>query len=84
MTATSGKIVLLSGQVGWDAAQEMSGGSDFRGQTWQALRNIDTAMQAAGATKYEFTELPGEGHIIHPTVYGNVDNLEWLFEQVRE
>ena len=50
----------------------------------QAARDTDAAMQAAGATKYEFTELPGEGHIIHPTVYGNVDNLEWLFEQVRE
>jgi enamine deaminase RidA (YjgF/YER057c/UK114 family) len=43
-----GTTVYLSGQVAWDLQQQIVGGDDLGAQTRQALRNIDTAMQAAG------------------------------------
>ncbi|MDX1615220.1 MAG: RidA family protein [Candidatus Promineifilaceae bacterium] len=48
VTSPAGKLVFLSGQVGWDAEQTMVGKGDLRAQTWQALRNVEAAMQAAG------------------------------------
>jgi enamine deaminase RidA (YjgF/YER057c/UK114 family) len=43
-----GKTVYLSGQVAWDAGQQIVGGDDLGAQTRQTLKNIETAMQAAG------------------------------------
>lgn len=48
VTATPGKLVYLSGQVGWDENQELTGDAGFRAQTRQALKNIDLAMSTAG------------------------------------
>ena len=48
VTSRSGKTVYLSGQVGWDAQQQMVGPGDPLAQTRQTLRNIATAMQIAG------------------------------------
>ncbi|MBV6452327.1 MAG: putative aminoacrylate peracid reductase RutC [Anaerolineales bacterium] len=48
VTSGSGKIVFLSGQVGWDEQQQIVGANDLRAQTWQAFRNIEIAMKAAG------------------------------------
>lgn len=45
-----GRTIYLSGQVGWDAGQAMTGAGDLRAQTWQALRNVQTALAAGGAT----------------------------------
>lgn len=42
------KTVYFSGQVAWDAQQQMVGPGDFRAQTWQALRNVQTAVELAG------------------------------------
>lgn len=50
VVATGGKRIYLSGQVGWDAEQQMVGPGDLRAQAWQALRNVQTALAAAGAT----------------------------------
>jgi len=44
-------------------------------------QEMAAAMEKAGASRYLYTELKGEGHVIHPTVYGNAENFEWLFEQ---
>jgi enamine deaminase RidA (YjgF/YER057c/UK114 family) len=49
-STAGGKTVYLSGQVAWDERQMMVGPNDLRAQTWQTLRNIDTAMQIAGGT----------------------------------
>ncbi len=50
VTHGGGRTVYLSGQVAWDAGQQIVGGDDLGAQTRQALRNIDTAMQAAGGS----------------------------------
>ena len=49
VAATPGRTIYLSGQVGWDAQQQIVGPRDLRTQTWQALRNVQTALQSAGA-----------------------------------
>ena len=49
VTTPPGKTVYLSGQVGWDADEQIVGRGDLRAQTWQALRNVETALKAAGA-----------------------------------
>lgn len=48
VTSTGGKTVYLSGQVGWDATQQIVGADDLRAQMWQSLRNVETALQVAG------------------------------------
>ena len=49
VTATPGTMVFLSGQVAWDAQQNLIGGTDLKAQTIQSLRNIEKALGAAGA-----------------------------------
>lgn len=49
--------MFLSGQVAWDEAQQIVGAGDLRGQTWQALRNIETAMRAAGGSLEDVVSL---------------------------
>ena len=48
VSSNAGKTVYLSGQVGWNAQQEMVGGHDLQAQTQQTFRNIELAMQAVG------------------------------------
>jgi 2-iminobutanoate/2-iminopropanoate deaminase len=48
VATTGGKTVYLSGQVGWDEHEHAIGPNDLKAQTEQALKNIDTAMRAAG------------------------------------
>ena len=50
ITSTAGKMVFLSGQVGWNEQQQIVGPNDLRAQTWQTFRNIKTAINAAGGT----------------------------------
>ena len=50
ITSVGGKMVFLSGQVGWNEQQQMIGPNDLRAQTWQTFRNIETAMVAAGGS----------------------------------
>lgn len=49
VTATPGLLVFLSGQVAWDAQQNLIGRSDLKTQTQQALRNVEKGLGAAGA-----------------------------------
>ena len=49
VAAPPGKTIYLSGQVGWNAQQQIVGPGDLRTQTWQALRNVQLALQSAGA-----------------------------------
>ena len=49
VTARGGKTIYLSGQVAWDENQQIVGENNFEAQVWQTFRNIQTALQAAGA-----------------------------------
>ena len=46
--AASGKMVFVSGMIGWDAQCEFHT-DDFAGQTAQALRNVVAVLAEAGA-----------------------------------
>jgi len=46
--AASGKMVFVSGMIGWDAQCEFHT-DDFAGQTAQALRNVVAVLAQAGA-----------------------------------
>lgn len=50
VVTSGGRLVFLSGQVGWNADQEMVGPGDLRAQTWESLRNVERALHAAGGT----------------------------------
>jgi len=54
------KLVFAAGQIAWDAQEQLVGRGDFGLQFEQALRNVVTVLQAAGA-KPE--------HIVRLTVY---------------
>lgn len=62
-----GRMVFVAGQVGWNANEEFET-DDFVGQTRQALTNIRTCLQAAGAAP---------AHIVRMTWYV-VDKQEYL------
>ncbi|MFW5709762.1 MAG: RidA family protein [Chloroflexota bacterium] len=48
--ASGSRIVTISGQVGWDADQQIVGPGDLGAQTKQAFHNLDIAIQAVGGT----------------------------------
>ncbi len=45
---TSGKLVLIAGQVPHDINDKMVGEGDFEAQVEQVFRNLGTALKAAG------------------------------------
>ena len=49
--------VHFSGQVAWDENQNIVGENDLRAQVWQSLRNVETAVTAAGATLNDIVTL---------------------------
>ena len=58
LVAASGrKTLYISGQTAWDAQQQIIGGDNLAEQTKQALRNIQTAMEAAGGTLADIVAL---------------------------
>ncbi len=48
-----GTTIYISGQTAWDADRKLVGGGDLALQTAQALRNLRTALGAAGATPHD-------------------------------
>ena len=52
-----GATVYLSGQVGWDAQQQIGDPGDFAVQTRRAFANLETAVQAAGGTRDDIVSL---------------------------
>ena len=50
MTSAPGVTIHVSGQVAWNAERKLIGGNDLGEQAQQALRNLRTALEAAGAT----------------------------------
>lgn len=45
-----GRTVYFSGQVAWDAHQQIVGEGNLKQQVWQSLKNVEIAVQAAGGT----------------------------------
>jgi enamine deaminase RidA (YjgF/YER057c/UK114 family) len=50
VTSSPGTTVYVSGQTAWDADRKTVGGTDLRLQAEQALRNLRTALEGAGAS----------------------------------
>jgi enamine deaminase RidA (YjgF/YER057c/UK114 family) len=48
VSSPAGKLVFLSGQVAWDEQQRIVGPGNLRLQSRQALKNVETAVVAAG------------------------------------
>ena len=48
--AKPGRLIFMSGQVGWDTDKKVVGGGSFATQTTKALDNVRLALDAAGAT----------------------------------
>jgi enamine deaminase RidA (YjgF/YER057c/UK114 family) len=48
VVASGRKRVFISGQTAWDAEKRIVGGSSLLEQARQALRNVQTAIEAAG------------------------------------
>ena len=56
--ATVGKsTVYVSGQVGWNAAQQITDPADLGTQTRQALENLEIDVRAAGGTRTDIVIL---------------------------
>jgi enamine deaminase RidA (YjgF/YER057c/UK114 family) len=47
---TSGRIIYISGQVAMDASGNLVGKGDYPAQLQQVFANLNTALQAAGAS----------------------------------
>lgn len=57
VTATSGKMVFISGQVAFNPKGELVGKGDLRAQTTQVYENLKNALAAAGATTADVVKL---------------------------
>lgn len=55
--ASGRKTVFISGQTAWDAERRIVGGSSLLEQARQALRNVQTAIEAAGGTSRDVVAL---------------------------
>ena len=52
-----GRVIAVSGQIGWDPATQRLVSDDLAGQAAQALRNIAAVLAAAGATPEDTARL---------------------------
>jgi enamine deaminase RidA (YjgF/YER057c/UK114 family) len=55
--SATGRVVFVSGQVGWDPVTMTFGAADFAAEVRQALTNVVTALAAAGARPDQITRL---------------------------
>jgi 2-iminobutanoate/2-iminopropanoate deaminase len=73
---TSGKIVMIAGQVAHDLQGNIVGENDFAAQVEQVFKNVDAAVRAAGGTfrnivklnNYCIDAVPGEPLAVYRTV----------------
>ena len=57
VVSTGRKTIRLSGQVAWNADEEIEGAGDLGVQMRASLRNVAIALQAAGATLADVVSL---------------------------
>ena len=60
VTAGPGRLVIVSGQVAYDANGQLVGAGDLRAQTQQVFENLRLALAAAGA---------GFAHVVKLTIF---------------
>ena len=76
VVSRGGAMVHLSGQVGWDANEQIGDPGDLGAQTRRALVNVDTAVRAAGGTRddivsariYIVASQIGQGRVIRESL----------------
>src|SRR5271169_4185274 len=51
------KLLFVSGQIGWDAKEQIAGVGDASSQARRAFENIQTAVSAAGGSMDEVVKL---------------------------
>jgi 2-iminobutanoate/2-iminopropanoate deaminase len=54
---TSGKLVLIAGQVPHDINDKMVGEGNFRAQVEQVFKNLDAALKAAGGSFHNLVKI---------------------------
>ena len=75
--ATGSKLVFVAGQVALDEDFGIVGGDDLRAQTVAAMRNVETAIDAVGATwddvvrRTIYTTMPSE----YETITSAIDEV---------
>jgi enamine deaminase RidA (YjgF/YER057c/UK114 family) len=52
-----GKLVYIAGQVALDPSGNLAGKDDFRAQTEQVFKNLDSAVRAAGGSFHDVVKL---------------------------
>lgn len=57
VTSRGGTTVYLSGQVGWDADEQLGEVPGFAGQVRRSLENLETALAAVGGTRHDVVAL---------------------------
>lgn len=57
VSARGNRIVAVSGQVGWDAAQRLVGRGDLHAETAKALENLALALQSVRAAPSDVVSL---------------------------
>ena len=60
---TSGKLILIAGQVPHDASDKMVGEGDFEAQVHQVFKNLGLALEAAGAGWKNLVKINNYCHI---------------------
>ena len=82
--AAAGKTtVYVSGQVGWNAAQQITDPTDLGAQTRQALENLEIAVRAGGGTRTDIVSLrlafsvsrPGSPAMAEPSFPREVEKI---------
>ena len=57
VSATGATTVYLSGQVAWNAKQDIAHPIGLGAQAWRALENVETAVRAAGGSRTDIVSL---------------------------
>jgi len=57
VSTQGGRTVYISGQTAWNAEKQIVGGTNLGAQARQALRNLQTAIEAAGGTLTDVVSL---------------------------
>ena len=57
LTVKGGRLVVISGQVPWDAQGKLVGKGDFQAQTRQVFENLKNMLASAGATFNDVVKL---------------------------
>ena len=81
VVSRGGALVHLSGQVAWDAQEQIGAAGDLAAQTRRALANVETAVRAAGGTRDDIVSLRlyivagqmGQGRIIREALLAFFD-----------